>query len=249
MSVTRTIEGIITLASEGRRGTAWSVALLLSPWRDVGGAVTKSELRIVLPTRDEAAARRLSRRLRAAQGRAVRVSTRTLRSGALEGTSPVRKADGDAFVFASKTMAMVREHIDPVLGTLRLDRAMRWLEGTRKVAKRPYTLAVKVSVPDDDAVVHKAVSRAGPIVTSIEGSWDELLGAITDALFDAYDTRWRGDAKTLSRDAFAKRLAPSEMVVDATVTTIYLRAEGLFGEHGVEVRIPAKGAKREILIA
>lgn len=249
MKATRTIEGIIADVAERRRGTAWSVALSLSPWREGDGPVAKSELRIVVPVRDEAAARRLSRRLRAEQGLPVRVSTRTSRSGALEATSTVRKADGEAFVFASKSMAMAREHIDAVLGTLRLDRGMSWFERTRTMGKKPYTLAVKVSVPDDDAVVRKALLRAGPIVTSIERAWPELLGAITDALYDIYDTRWRGDAKLLSRDAFEKRIAPSELVVDATRTTVYLRAGGLFGEHGVEVRIPAKGTKREILVS
>lgn len=249
MKTTRTIEGIIADVAERRRGTVWSVALSLAPWRESDGQVAKSELFIVLPVRDEAAARRLARRLRGELGQPLRVSTRTSRRGVLEATSPVRKTDGEVFVFASKSMAMAREHIDAVLGTLRLDRGMGWFERTRTIGKKPYTLAVKVSVPDDDAVVKKAVLRAGPIVTKIEGAWAELLDAVTNALFPVYDTRWRGDEKALSRAAFKKRLTPSEMVVDATRTTVYLRAGELFGDHGVEVRIPAKGTKREILVS
>jgi hypothetical protein len=243
------VEGILTsVAGNG----AWQLLLSLSPWRERRGPIVKKELAVIVPFGNEAAMNRAMARYR--NGQALALTVTGLEDDEAwwraAGRKPIRSADPMSFAAAVKQLAAKRTFEDPVLGTLTLDRGMSWYEtGQRRFRYGRHTIAVQISEPDDDEHVAKAVRSAGAIVASLERAWRSMLGEIADELLDTYNDGWRDGGPLLSRAGFLRALSPESTVVGPERTTVYLRSGSLFTEHGVEVRIPRRGKRKEILVS
>lgn len=250
----RVVEGIVGSAGGGSSGGGnWDLVLFLSPWRESGGPLLKRELRLVIPIGKDAALKRAMARCRAGTAISVSVSMLEKKKGAnwwsAFGSAPIRDADKAQFQKAVKRRAEPRVVQDETLGELKLDRGMGWYEGTRRIRRTSYSVAVLTPHPDDQKKVTRAITAAGPRVVAVENEWGALLDQIATALLDRYNEKWRQGGKALSPTAFKKQLEPSELHVDEQAITLYLTSGKLFADHGVEVRIPRRGKQREIRIS
>jgi hypothetical protein len=250
----RMIEGVIQSAGGGSSGSAdWDLVLFLTPWREAGGPLVKRQVRLVVPIGKKAALDRALAQHRAGAAVAVAVSELEKQKKYLWwsafGIPPLRSTDPTPFQGEVKRQAKRRVTHDDTLGELVLDRGMGWYEGTRRIGRGSYSVAVLTDEPDDDKKVARAIAAAGPRVVALEKEWGAILDAVTDELLASYNGKWRQGGRPLSTTAFKKQLRPSEIHVAADRTTLYLSSGKLFAEHGVEVRIPHRGKRREILIS
>jgi hypothetical protein len=250
------IEGVIAEMVGGGTQPPYEVLVMLSPWREVGGAIVKKQLRLEVPHANEAAMLRAMTHYLKARGSAIALKVTGLKPekrspwwGEANATRPISAIDPEVFGAAAKELAAERRIRDTRLGTLTLDRGMNWFEGSRKLGSTRYTLAVEVGNPDDDGKVAKAIGSAGSVVETVERDWPKLIGMIADELLDTCNSAWRKEERPVSRRDFIAQLRPNEIVVGPARTTIYIKSGRLFGEHGVEVRLARNGKSREILVS
>lgn len=249
------IEGIIKnpVGIAGGREGACTFVAILGPWRIEGREIVKKDLRLEVPCPNQAAASRAWGRSRAGQAITLTVTGPRLKKGwpwwDATAMGRIRQIDPAAFAATTKELSAVRTFKDPILGSLRLEREWSWYATSRSIGRRRCSIAVEVHDPDDDAKVTKAVGAAGAIVRAVERGWTKLLGTIADELLDTCNDSWREGGRPVSRAAFMAKLRPSEIIVGPTRTTIHLGCGGLFGEHGVEVRLDRKARTREIFVS
>jgi hypothetical protein len=251
---TRVLEGIVRSVGGGSSGGGmWDLVVFLSPWREAEGPLVKKEVRLIVPVGREAALRRVMARHEKGAAIALAVSEISRKKGYpwwdAFGSGPIRAADPTPFKAEVKRQAKARTVEDETLGRLQLDRGMGWYEGTRRLGRKSYSVAVSTPDPDDEKKVARKVAAAGPRVVAVEREWSSILNDIAGELLDTYNEVWRQSGKPLSATAFKKLLAPSELHVADGRTTVYLSSGKLFADHGVEVRIPHRGKRRETLIS
>lgn len=250
----RTLEGIIRSVGGGNNGgDAWDLVVFLAPWRESQGPIVKREVRLIVPIGKSAALKRAIARHKPGHAIALDLTTIERKKGyswwSAFGSGPIRAGDAAPFQKEVKRQAQPRVFEDETLGRLLLDRDMGWYQVDRRLARKAYTLSIVTPDPDDDGKVARRIAAAVPRVLALEAGWSALLDAATEELLGDHNETWRQGGRPLSAAAFRKKLAPSEVHVGEGRITVYLTSGDLFADHGVEIRIPHRGKRREILIS
>ncbi len=250
------IEGVVDCACRvGARDGGWQLRVLLRPWSQNGEKPIRTLLYVDFPQiQDKAAARA---ELKWSEGIPVAVAVSGLRKPgkndcgwhAKAAGSLRRCAPSDALGKLIKKQQLPRHVVDPILGRLTLNRAMDWYEGMRKFRRNEYEIAVITPDPDDAKKVAQAVKLAAKCIRRVDDELVKIRNQIADSLLQTYNTEWRQNGRALSRSGFVKRLSLSSVIVQAGRTTVYFTADELFIDHGVEVRLTARGRISEVLVA
>jgi len=119
----------------------------------------------------------------------------------------------------------------------------------RRIDGRPCELLLELRDADDPASMTADVAKASPLLRRTERQLPAVRRAIARALLPTDNDRWREDRPRLSASAFLKRIAPTSVTLAPTRVTILFRAGHLFTDHAIEVRVGARGAISEILLA
>ena len=228
------IDGVVSGAALAQPGGEWYVMFLM-PWRHPDGRVVDEELRVArdVAHRVAAAAERRYHR-----GVAVRVTAKQVAKGPgftywnAEGISKVVK------LRALRLEEPGEVTIQHALGVLALDRRRGAFVG--KLGR------AELVIDRLDGLLVAATKR----VRAVEEKHAEIRTAIAKQLVPIYNTLWRRETRPLiDADEFDRRLKLSAIHVGAGRTTLYYSTGKLFEDHGVEVRIGARGAISEVMIS
>jgi hypothetical protein len=86
-------------------------------------------------------------------------------------------------------------------------------------------------------------------VRAVEEKQPQIRAAIAKSLVPVYNKHWRETRPLIDAADFDRRLKLSTIHVGDGRTTLYYSSGSLFADHGVEVRLGARGAISEILIS
>ena len=226
------IEGIVSdeaLAQPGR----WYVMFLM-PWRHPDGRTIDEPLRVA-PDVPRSVARTAERSYRC--GVAVRVTAKQVTKG--RGFT-YWNADGISKVEKLRKLQLAQPEdisVKHALGRLVLDRRYGEFVGKRGRAV--------LAIDRIDGLLAAATTR----VRAVEEKQPQIRAAIAKSLVPVYNKHWRETRPLINAAAFDRRLKLSTIHVGDGRTTLYYSCGSLFADHGVEVRIGARGAISEILIS
>lgn len=228
------VEGIVRRAAIAQPGNWYCVFLL--PWRHPDGRIIDVQLRVA-PRATPARAKAAERSFRAGV---------SLRVVAAKFVKPPGFSywNAERIQRVEKVKPLSLEELSPVslrdpkLGRLALDRGLGAFVGKRGRAQLFVDRRASGPLPS-------AAAR----VLAIEAKLSVIRAAIAKRLLRLYNDTWRESSRELDATAFDKRLVLSSIWVGPTRTTLNFESGHLFGDHGVEVRLSARGAIREILIA
>jgi hypothetical protein len=247
----RLLEGIIKSVSG--RPDDWDLVVFLAPWREEDADVIAMPMRLVVRVGEGQAMERAMAEWQPGDAIAVAVTELEKEDGfswwSAWGRGPIRSTDRAPFEAEIERLAKPRTFDDKTLGRLELDRETGWYECARRFGRDFLEVAVSTEDPDDDKEVARAIPAAAARVLAVEREWPALRDAIADELLDTCNEEWRDGRKPVSATWFKKQLSPTSVVVEQGRTTVYISSGSLFGEHGVEVRIPHRGKRREICIS
>ena len=233
MSSPARIDGVVSGAALAQPGGDWFVMFLM-PWRHPDGRVVDEELRVApdVSHRVAAAAER-----RYHHGVAVRVTAKQVVKGPgftywnAEGISKVVKLRALRLEEPGEVL------VQHALGFLTLDRRRGAYVGKLDRAE--------LVIDRLDGLLVTATKR----VRAVEEKHAQIRAAIAKKLVPLYNTHWRGMRGLIDADEFDRRLKLSAIHVGAGRTTLYYSSGKLFEDHGVEVRIGARGAISEVMIS
>ncbi|MFT3699456.1 MAG: DUF2262 domain-containing protein [Kofleriaceae bacterium] len=225
------IEGIVSDAALAQDG--WYVMFLV-PWRHPDGTVIDREVRVA-PDASARVARAAERTYR--RGVSVRITAKK-----------VTKERGftywnvDGIVKVERVRKLQLDEPDEVtirhaLGRLELDSSRGAYVGKRG--------RVELAIDRVDGLLEAATKR----VRAVEAKQSRIRSAIAKRLVPIYNKRWRERRPEIDAKAFDRKLKLSAIDVADGRTTLYYASGSLFADHGVEVRIGARGAISEILIS
>jgi hypothetical protein len=225
------IEGIVSEDAMAQPGN-WYVMFLL-PWRHPDGRVIDRILRVAhdVPRRRAVAAARQFQR-----GVAVRVTAKQLTSG-----HGLWNA-GD--VIRVEKLPQLDIALPPAPAPLRHPLGRLVLDDQRGafVGKRG---RVKLTIARSERLLDAATAR----VRAVEAKHTKIRAAIAKTLVPLYNTAWGQTERTLGATAFDRALKLKAIVVEQRQTSLWYNCGSLFGDHGVQVRLTARGAIRTIGLA
>jgi hypothetical protein len=225
------VDGIVSEAALAQPGD-WSVMFLM-PWRHPDGRVIDEELRVAP---DVARSVAVAAQRRYHRGVAVRVTAKRVTNGRgftfwnVEGISKVEKLK----LQLEEPEDITVRH---ALGRLVLDRGRGAFVGKRGRAE--------LVIDRVDGLLAAATTR----VRAVEKKQAQIRAAIARSLVPVYNAHWRQTRPLIGGAAFDRRLKLSTIHVGDGRTTLYYSCGALFADHGVEVRLGARGAISEILIS
>ncbi len=226
------IDGIVSDAALAQPGN-WYVMFLM-PWRHPDGRVIDEQLRVAP---DVARSVAVAAQRRYHRGVAVRVTAKQVTKGRgftywnAEGTSKVERLRK---LQLEEPEGITVRH---ALGRLVLDRGRGAFLGKRG--------RVELVIDRVDGLLAAATTR----VRAVEKNQAQIRAAIAKSLVPVYNKHWRETGSLIDAAAFDRRLKLSTVHVGDGRTTLYYSSGSLFADHGVEVRIGARGAISEILIS
>ncbi len=226
------IDGLVSDAALAQPGT-WYVMFLM-PWRHPDGRVIDEELRVA-PEVARSVAVAAQRHYR--RGVAVRVTAKQVTKG--RGFT-YWNADGISRVEKLRKLQLEEPQditVRHALGGLVLDRGRGAFVGKRGRAE--------LIIDRVDGLLAAATTR----VRAVEEKQAQIRAAIAKSLVPVYNAHWRETRTSIDAAAFDRRLKLSTIHVGAGRTTLYYVSGSLFADHGVEVRIGARGVISEILIS
>ena len=218
----------------------------LRPWTDATGKVHRRELRVEIPTKSLDAAYALLERW---HGKAVGLTVTKAwaeRGHSAEGVRTDRLRSSKLDVKIEPEHPVVVQ--DRSLGVVELDRGLPALVGLRSTSRYDYEVLIDAPATVKDGDARRRVQNARKKILGIEDAMPELRNACADELLDLHNDRWN-DGPPTTRSAFKRALSIASVHVQSRRTTVYLSAGELFGDHGVEIRLSARGVVREILVS
>jgi hypothetical protein len=243
------VEGLLYGGGGARNSDAGLLLVLyLQPWRVLKGEVVLDRLRLEIPASQE---QFRHAKKTYADGMGVRVTVEALERGTDWWTAAAprdlkRSKPSAAVVAAAAASAPPAEIRDAVLGTLTYQRRFSWYTGQCRIAGRPIELSVE-RTRDELAV---DLARAGTTYRAVARNLSAIRKSMVRYLLPLYNDTWRDDRARLTGVGLLRRVTPSSMVITpGGRTTFYWNDGGLFHEHAIEVRLSARGAVKEILLA
>jgi hypothetical protein len=249
----RRIEGVVTSVGGVLGPGTPALVVFLCPWRELDGPAQRRELRIEVPVRSKAA---INKGMEKWDGKTVSLLCERVRKATgnfLEqnvARSPLREVTtAPALATEATELAKPQSVTSRLLGELHLNRHLGWYEGTRRRGGLEYSVHVDVEDPDNSKLVERTVQRACELVRGVEQMLPVIREGIATKLLGTYNDIWREDAPVLSAAAFKRRQVLHSIGVCKQRITVHFDCDGLFTDHGVEVRMSPRLRIQEVLIA
>ena len=245
------IEGLLDdysgAVQEGRR---WSLHLFTRPWRDVNGEWKSTLLRTHVLTGRNPGDFERGTFVRLAVTTCEPAPKRALVDWIATGVTPIRKLRPPADLpRAGKPPPAPRPIVDRALGRLRYDAAFGWYAAWRKRGGATYevSIASDADTAEDWAAAVAAGSRA---IVAVERRLAAVRVAIAAKMVPIYNRGWRDGAPRLTATALRRSLSLQSIAVQTSgrVDAIFDCGDH-FTDHGIEVRITARGKISEIGLA
>jgi hypothetical protein len=256
MAKTTTIEGMVvsTGGLSAMKSDTWEHVFFLCPWREVGGAAQKKQLRVVMPAKNRAAIDKAGR----FRGKNVAITASELRApakdlpfGFAQGTFPPKVAKPDADMKAAVLdRDRPRAIKDATLGKLKYLVDLDCLAGRCQLngQRGELLLFVREIDIDDPKAVAKAIARAIKSFATVESKLKGIVGRVVADLLDTYNGSWNTGAP-IGQAAFTKQLKFDAVHLGPRDATVYFKAGRLFRGHVVEARLGSTGGVREVCLA
>lgn len=247
-------------AGYGEDRNRWTLGVSVGAWRGPNGVVVTEDLFLTRPglrepeliaLRNKLPALALVRlQLRAAPEKRRYESGVERWEATLEAvvTTNVRDAALAAWVEEMRKPVVIR---DDVLGSMTLDRALSWYQGSRIVDGGTYTLAVMIEEPPDVARDAATLEALRARVEEIEAQVPRYRESAADELLTLYNEEWRDEElPRLTREEFMARLRVHAVHLQSDGRIdVYFDDDDLFAGHVIHVRLEAPDRVLEVGIA
>ncbi len=232
-----TIEGV--LETDSAILGAGRTAFVLKPWRQVDREWEKKAIRVVFPP--GARSWRGGDAVRVVVSRLAKAGPNRSTDFVATGMLPVRRVKLSAVAAPAP-----KKIVDRVLGTLSPEQAFGWYSTWRKQCE----VTIAVADLSDRAACEAAIAKGRGAILATEKRRAKPRAAIATKLVPLYNKRWREGGAELTAAVFVKALELVSIGVERSgAVNVIFECGEWFADHGVAVRICARGTIREIGLA